>query len=327
MQWKLFIVNIIIVVTLCLNINIIFGQETNWGKWGAEDEIGTLNYVTPEVVRYAVSLVKQGKVFNLGLPIDPTSPCGTGRIGRIYRYMISTSQGAGMKPGLAEDHLFTPLHGNSHWDGIAHFQAKGKMYNGYDAEKYVTPQGALKNGIHNVANKVVTRGVLLDVARYKGMRILNGDCLILPEDLEGASKKQGVSFRQGDVILIRTGWQLVWYEQGKEAYWRSGSPGIGWRVTQWLKNIKAVAVSVDAQNVEFQPPDPEAQKGIGLLDWDYPVHVELCRNQGMMVGDCFYMEDLAEDCAKDGIYEFLFVGPPLNIISGTGSIVNPQAIK
>jgi kynurenine formamidase len=303
------------------------GQENNWGKWGANDQIGTLNYITPETIRDAARLVRQGKVISLGVPVDPEGPCGTGAYGKIYRYMISTAQGRGQEAGFAEDHLFTEVHGNSHWDGIAHMYAHGTIYNGYGAETSVTWKGALKNGIQEVSSKVVGRGVLVDIARYKKVRILPGDYLITPNDMEGAARRQGLVFRQGDFILIHTGWLLTWYEQGKEAFWNSESPGIGWEVSQWLKKVRAAAVAMDARNVEFMPCQKEAARKIGLPNWQLPIHVELLRNQGMMIGDLFDLRELAADCAHDGVYEFMFVGPPLNILYGTGSPVNPVAIK
>ena len=170
--------------------------QNNWGKWGPEDQIGTLNYITPEVVLHAVSLVKKGKVFNLALPLEDRVPSGGTKYGRIYRYMMSIGKGDGdyQAPGLAFDHLFTPVHGPTHWDGLAHIYGEGKLYNGYDARTSVTSRGALRNGVHHAADKVVTRGVLLDVARYKQVKRLAAGYAITPEDLEGAARKQGVSF-------------------------------------------------------------------------------------------------------------------------------------
>jgi kynurenine formamidase len=201
------------------------------------------------------------------------------------------------------------------------------MYNGFDARTYITAAGAMRNGVHNVANKVVTRGVLVDIARLKGVKVLPGDYIVTPQDIEAAAQKQGVSFRQGDVVLIRTGWMSVWYEKSKEAFYRSGSPGIGWATSQWLKQIRAAAVGVDTLNVEIMPAEPEAKQKIGQLEWSMPIHYELIRNQGMMSGDLFYLSELAEACAADGVYEFLFVAQPLNITNATGSPVSPLAIK
>ncbi len=323
---------------------VVRAAETNWGKWGADDQIGTLNYITPEAILHAVSLVKKGEVYHLALPVESGHPSGTAREGRIYRYMLSTGQGKQKGVGYAEDQLFTPIHGPTHWDGLAHVYGEGKMYNGVDARTYATPKGALRNGIHNAVTKVVTRGVLVDIARLKAVSALPGDYIVTPGDIEAAARKQGVSFRQGDVVLVRTGWMAVWYEKSKHAGSRFGvlrpddihwveapgeasSPGIGWATSQWLKQIRAAAVGVDTLNVEIMPPEPEATRIVGQPEWDMPIHYELIRNQGMMSGDLFYLDELAEACASDGVYEFLFVAQPLNIINATGSPVSPLAIK
>jgi kynurenine formamidase len=325
-RWKLDSTKLVAAIFLCW-MSLAFGGETNWGKWGPDDQIGTLNYITPETIRHALSLVRKGEVYHLALPVEPGQPTGTARDGRIYRYMISTGQASGDAPGFATDQLFTPVHGPTHWDGLAHIYGEGKMYNGFDARMEITSRGASKNGVHHTSTKVVTRGVLVDIARYKGVKYLAGDHIVTPQDIEGAALKQGVSFRQGDVVLIRTGWMDVWREKGKDAFWRSGSPGIGWGVSQWLKEIKAAAVGVDTLNVEIMPCEPEAAQKIGQPKWGMPIHYELIRNQGMMSGDLFYLDEIAAACAKDGVYEFLFVGQPLNIINATGSPVSPLAIK
>ena len=296
----------------------------NWGKWGADDELGTLNYITPDVVRHAASLVKQGKVFGLGLPYDMKSPRGSTRV--IQHYMTSTAQGAGQKPGFSEDVLTTITHGTSHWDGIGHMFAHGKLYNGYDVETNATERGLLKCGIHKTSDKVVTRGVLIDLARHLGVRHLASDHLITVADVEGAARKQGVAFRQGDMILIHTGWEIVWHEQGMAAFWRA-SPGIGWEVSQWLKKIKASAFGSDSDSNEIIPCEPDTPAKVGVPGWKLPIHVELNRNQGMLLGDHIFLAELAKDCAADGVYEFMFVGPPLNLLNGTGSPINPLAIK
>ena len=298
---------------------------SNWGKWGPDDELGTLNYITPEVVRHAAALVKQGKTFGLGLPYDMKSPRGSTRV--IQHYMTSTAQGAGGKPGFAEDVLTTWVHGTSHWDGIGHMFAQGRLYNGYDVETNATERGLLKCGIHKAADKVATRGVLIDLARHLGVRHLARDHLITVADMEGAARKQRVEFRKGDMILVHTGWDIVWQEQGPAGYWSRGSPGIGWEVSQWLKRVKAAAFGSDCESNEIIPCEPDAPVKAGCPGFQLPIHVELNRNQGMLLGDHIFLTELAKDCAADGVYEFMFVGPPLNLLNGTGSPINPLAIK
>jgi len=319
--------------------SFIHAADTNWGKWGADDQIGTLNYITPEVIRHAVSLVRQGVTYHLAFPVEAGHPTGTAREGRIYRYMISTGQGTSQSAGFAEDHLFTPVHGPTHWDGLGHMSGDGKLYNGFESGTYVTSAGVLRNGIQHVSNKMVTRGVLVDIARYQGVKRLAPGYVITVADVEGAARKQGVSFRQGDVVLVRTGITYAWYEGGNKGFlflnpespggrrWGARLPGIGWGVSQWLKDIRAAAVGVDTVNVEVIPREPEAGQKIGQPNWGNAIHYELIRNQGMMLLDNAYLDELADACAADGVYEFLFIGGPLNLINGTGSPASPLAIK
>jgi kynurenine formamidase len=216
------------------------------------------------------------------------------------------------------------------------------MYNGYDARDYITPEGALKNGIQHACNKIVTRGVLVDIARYKGVKRLTSGYVITVADMEGAARKQGVSFREGDVVLIRTGWIDMFYElvkavpvassiydpgteEGKR--FLQGEPGIGWAVSQWLREQRSAAVAVDNLFAEVLPCEPEAARRIGYPGFDKPVNYELIRNQGMTLGKLFQLDELAEACAEDGVYEFLFIAPPMKLTHATGSPTNPLAIK
>jgi kynurenine formamidase len=305
----------------------ICAQETNWGKWGPDDQIGTWNYVTPEVMRHALTLVRKGEAYLLALPIIPDQVAADNRDGRIYRYMASTGQVAGREPAFAEDELFTPVHGPTHWDGLAHIMGDRKLYNGYDTDTYVTDKGTLKNGVQNVSSKMVTRGVLVDIARDQGVTRLAGNHMVTVEDIETAARHEGVTFQQGDVVLIRTGWMSIWSEQGKIAFIKSGSPGIGWEVSQWLKANRAAAVGVDTVNEEIMPCELKAAQMIHHPKWVMPIHYELIHNQGMMLLDLSYLDEIAEACARDHVYEFLFVGGPLNITNGTGSPACPLAIK
>ncbi len=297
-------------------------QSNNWGKWGASDEAGTLNYITPEIVRRAAALVRQGKVYSLAIPLAPGQPIWGPRV--VQHFMTATGQNAGAGPGFADDHISMPTHGTTHWDSLSHFYGQGKMYNGYDPQKEITHLGVAKNAIGRAANRVVTRGVLLDVARYKGGSLGATD-EITAADLEAAAKKQGVEIRPGDALLIRTGWLRIWAKD--QAAFKTTAPGIGWAASQWLKRKQIAAVAADTLSVEVQPAKPDSVKAVGLPGFPYPVHYELIRNQGMMLGEIFNLEEIGEACAQDGVWEFLFVAQPLNLVRATGSPINPLAIK
>lgn len=316
------------------------GQETNWGKWGKNDELGTMNYITPQSIVEAARLVRSGRSYSLAAPM------GNGPLAVDPAYllvMMQTGQGAKTdpeKPLWLMDWMALPLHGTTHWAGLGSVFGGGKIYNGYGAEASVTPQGALKNGIQNLRNKVVARGVLLDIARLKGSDILDPGYVITPEDLEAAARTQKIEFHQGDVILIRTGWIKTFFPGAppgatkgavavmeRRAKLQGPQPGIGWAVAQWLKEHRTAAVALDNLYGEVVPPEAEAVRRSGFPDFDKPVNYELIRNQGMIIGKLFQLEALAAACAGDGVYEFMFAAPPLNIPFATGSPINPQAIK
>ena len=304
--------------------------DDNWGKWGPTDQIGTLNYITPEVIGHAASLVRQGKVVSLALPLAAYQPSPNRK---VEHHMLETGQGSheSGRPLWMQDWLSLPCHGTTHWDGLGHVFGKGKIYNGYDAQANVTSEGTQKNGIQNARNKVVARGVLVDLVRYKNLEHLPPGYVITPEDIEGAARAEKVAFRPGDVILIRTGWintyRTPFRRNGSPDVFSGDQPGIGWATSQWLKQQRAAAVALDNLDGEAIPCEPEAARRIGPPSFSRPIHYELIRNQGMMIGELFKLDGLAEACAKDGVYEFMFVAVPLNLTNATASPLNPQAIR
>jgi len=311
---------------------VLIAQDTNWSKWGPSDQIGTLNYITPEGIVHAATLAKTGKIYSLSLPVAADQPAkGRG----LQHFMLSTGQVSDSRPHWINDVLSLSIHDTTHWDGLGHVYGDGKIYNGYDASTSLTTAGALKNGVHLAANKIVTRGILLDVARHKKVDSLAPGYTITIEDIRGTVKQQGLSARPGDVVLIRTGWLSRFLGPEAEPFWTwdwtedlvRKEPGIGWEVAQWLKEIEAAAVAFDTMSGEVVPAQTGAAERIGHPGFDWPIHYELIRNQGMMMGALFQLDELANDCQADGIYEFLFVASPYRLTHGTGSPVNPMVLK
>ena len=198
-----------------LDINTVLElsqRYRNWGKWGPDDELGSMNYVTAEHVAAASKLVKKGRVFSLALPLDSEGPM-TGSLGRINPVHLMLQDGGDIESG-AQDHLptlrytddavYLVLQCSTQWDALSHIYHDGKMYNGYGT-KEVTSQGAKKNSITNIKDRAVGRGVLLDMPRYKGRQWLDTSEKITAEDLEGCAEKQGVTVGEGDFVLVRTG--------------------------------------------------------------------------------------------------------------------------
>src|SRR5881397_759847 len=189
-------------------------QVRNWGRWGADDEIATLNYITADAVAAACRLATTGKVFALGIPLQREGPqSGTRQRFNPIHTMFRDGGDAPRTPaevtamqgyGGSDDWIVMPLQCVTQWDSLAHIFYEGKMYNGYDAA-LVTSGGAAKNSIDKTRDKIAGRGVLLDVAAYRGVRALEPGYAITVEDLEATAAAAKVSVQPGDLLLIRTG--------------------------------------------------------------------------------------------------------------------------
>ena len=162
---------------------------------------------------------------------------------------------------------------DTQWDGFPHAFYSGKMYNGHDVPTMVTAMGAMMNSVHKWADRVAGRGVLLDIAKYKGVTNLKTGYLITPADLDGAAKAQKVKVGSGDIVLIRTGWmpvlrKMAWPQRGNEPY-TVGQPGIGIQACKWIKDKQVAAVAFDTLGGEVIPFDPEGVKKVN--DWNHHI--------------------------------------------------------
>ena len=298
----------------------------NWGRWGAEDQLGTLNFITPEKIKEGAALVRQGKIVSCTLPYDANGPqTGTGRrFNPMLRMMATGTDVAalGDNPhgfGFSDDMIIMPLQAGTQWDGFAHCFAEGQMYNGRDM-RLVTSQGARVNGIEQVADKVATRGVLLDIPRFKGVDWLEPGTPVTIADLEGCADRQGVAVGRGDALLVRTGHMAFCRARGNWAGYAGGdAPGLSLETAAWLHAREVAAVATDTWGMEVRPNETP--------DCYQPVHRILIPNMGLLVGEIFDLDRLAEDCAADGVFDFFFVAPPLPFTGAVGSPVNPVAIK
>ncbi len=309
------------------DVKALADKYKNWGRWGDDDQLGTLNYITPQKIVDASSLVKQGKVASLAIPFDDNGP-QTGSFGRFNPIHFMLQDGGDVSIG-AQDHLpniqYTddavtmPLQCATQWDALAHILYRGKMYNGYEAH-HVNSTGAKKNGMENARDKIVSRGVLLDIPRYKGKQWLEPGEAIYPEDLDGAAAMGKVSVGTGDIVLVRTGQIGQVRADGSWGEYSGGSaPGLGVDCAQWICEHEIAGYATDTWGTEVIPNETP--------DIFQPLHMILIVHAGVLVGEIFDLEGLAEDCANDGVYEFLFVAPPLPITGAVGSPINPQAIK
>jgi kynurenine formamidase len=300
----------------------------NWGRWGADDEIGTANFITPATIVAAARLVRRGVVISCALPFDAKGPVHPTRQPPQYLMKRSgadyaaghptfgTVPDGGMK--FADDYLFTALQASTQWDALSHAWYGTELYNGVP-ETAVRNTGAARLGIDKLCRHFVGRGVLLDLPRAinGGARLSPGHA-VTPIELDAALAFGRVGQASGDILLIRTG-HVPWYYalEDKQPFWE-GAPGLGRQTVAWLHAREVSAVAMDSVAVEVQP----AEQGRGL-----PLHGALLRDLGLTLGELFDLEGLADDCAADGVYEFLFVAQPLRIPGAVGSPINPLAIK
>lgn len=299
----------------------------NWGKWGPDDQLGTLNYITPEIVKRSAQMVKRGVTFSLAIPFDSTGPQinQPRRFNPIHRMILTAADfttGAFTRPGgvgFTDDMVIMALQCATQWDALAHCFLDGKLYNGYDAH-LVSSQGAKKNGIQNMARHIVTRGVLLDIPRVKAVEWLEPGYAITAADLDAAVRAHRVSVGVGDALLIRTGQMTMCRRRGGWGDYAGGdAPGLSFHSAGWLHERQIAAVATDTWGMEVRPNE--------IPDSYQPLHQVLIPGMGMLVGEIFELDGLAEDCARDGVYEFLLVAQGLPIAGGTGTPVNPLALK
>jgi kynurenine formamidase len=281
-------------------------QPRNWNRWGADDQRGTLNYITPEKRLQAAGLIRAGKAYSLAIPLRAEAPIWPSRHKNWHIATHRNTQGPG--PGGAEDVLMMHTHGTTHIDALCHVFRDGRMYNGYSAVEAISSGGAERNSIANV-DVIATRGVLLDFPKYHGAAHLPADHEITPREAEAVAAAQGVVIGSGDAILFRTGFMQIW--QRNSAEYDRAQPGINRAVAEWAGEHEIVLLGADNSAVEIFPTIPPL-----------PVHQEFIRDQGGYLLELLYLDDLA----RDEVYEFMLVVAPLRIDRGLGSPINPIAL-
>ena len=294
---------------------------SNWGRWGDDDQRGTLNFITPEAVRRGVATVRRGETFSLAIPFNDDGP-QTGAIpGRINPRRTMTAVNAAFTGDpsdftTSDDAFEMGAQAATHWDALAHVGYEGLLYND-TPDTVVTNAGAARLGIEHYG-PIVTRGVLLDIARLLGVEYFEDAHAITDDDLATAERQAGVSVERGDVLLVRTG-QMEWLRRGDKRRFSDPSPGIGIAALEYLHDKKVAAVATDTLVFEVWPSEDPAT----LL----PVHMIDLRDMGLVQGQLWYLDELAADCAADGVYEFLLAATPLPITHAVGAPVAPTATK
>jgi kynurenine formamidase len=299
------------------------GKElSNWGRWGVDDEIGTLNFVTPAKRVQAAQLVKTGKNFDLGMPFDKDGPFLPGgfRNNPVHVMTFLPSDTAAAPDGMisADDMVMMGLQAATQWDSLAHVGYDGRFYNDVPAGSVNNIAGASRNSFAKAVEHLISRGVLLDIARLKGVDRLDDSYEITAADLSAAEERQGVRVESGDILLVRTG-SYQWFLEGDKAHFMGNEPGPGLDTCRWLYEHEVAALALDNWACEVWP-SPIAGGSI-------PFHQVTIRDMGLTLGEMFNFEDLAADCEADGVWECLFCAPGLKVTGSVGSPITPMALK
>ncbi|MFD5701748.1 cyclase family protein [Streptomyces lasiicapitis] len=295
-------------------------RVNNWGRWGADDEIGTLNLITDEVVRAAAATVRTGRRVPLALPLRQDgvqTGAIPGRVNPLHTMVQINQPLAG--PGsvaISDDAVTMGLQAATHWDALPHASHSGRIYNGRPADTITAHGGAGFSSIATAAY-VVSRGVLLDVARAKGLERLPVAHAVTPEDLDEAEEFGGVTVGAGDIVLVRTG-QVRVYLAGDRKGYGFPSPGLSVRTPEWFRSRDVAAVANDTLTFEIFPPEIENL-------W-LPVHALHLVEMGMPQGQNWDLEKLSTACGEERRYGFLLSATPEPFAGATGSPVAPVAI-
>ena len=285
---------------------------SNWGRWGEDDELGTLNLVTPAKTKAAVALVQEGVTVSMALDLNTVQDALNQN---PFRHSVATGKFSGHD--VAGDDYGVQYHGfaHSHIDGLPHFAHKGKLYNGFGFDT-IKPTGATKLGIHNLKNGIVSRAVLVDMAWFKEVDFLEPGTAITVADLEAWEQKTGVTVGSGDVLLVRTGrWERV--RQKGQWNFLEAAAGMHASVAHWLKERDVALIGCDGVS-DVMPSGVE-----GLAN---PLHELVLVGLGMRILDNLNLDDVAQAAKARDRWEFLFVGAPLRVVGGTGSPLNPLAV-
>ncbi|MFF7215670.1 cyclase family protein [Streptomyces sp. NPDC008238] len=295
-------------------------RVNNWGRWGKADETGTLNLITDEVVRAAAGTVRSGRRVPLALPLQQDG-VQTGMIpGRVnpLRTMVMLNHEM-FGPGTvatSDDIVTMGLQVATHWDALTHVSHSGRIYNGRPAGSVTAHGGAAFSGMEKITT-LLSRGVLLDVARARGTDRLPGDHAVTPDDLDAAEELARTTVRAGDIVLVRTGQMRVYLAGDKHAY-AFPSPGLSVRTPEWFHARDVAAVANDTLTFEIFPPE--------IDDLWLAVHALDLVEMGMLQGQNWNLEALSETCAEEGRYTFLLDATPQPFVGGVGSPVAPVAV-
>lgn len=305
------------------DVDALAPECRNWGRWGDEDELGTLNYVSGDTIRAGRDAIEEGRAISLAIDFGPSGPQKTGNGARFdpLHWMLASGadcNGTGFMNGFSDDVVLMCVHGATHWDALGHVFHDGKMWNGYDMTTS-TVKGVGRGAITEARDRLVGRAVLLDVARWQVVDRLESGFAITGETIEECLEAQKVDLRPGDFLLVRTGHVGDGLRNGWGDFAGGDAPGLALDTAQWLKDAEVAGVATDTWGAEVRPNEFEGM--------NQPWHRLAIPNVGLTVGEMFNLEELSEACADDGRYTFFLSAGALPIEGGSGSPVNPLAVR
>jgi kynurenine formamidase len=297
---------------------------SNWGRWGAEDELGTINLITPAKRQAAARLVKDGVSVTCARPIATDITADT--TFQSLRFMVDSGEGRdavsperAIQRRGASEFIGMVFHGYTitHVDSPAHYFWEGQLYNGRSCNLITSREGATVNSIEVLRDGVVSRGVLLDVARQKGVPWMGPGEGVMPADLEATERAQGVRVEPGDLLLVRTGYYGRRLREGPVNPLQAGNPALHVACCPWLRERGVAMIGTDTHNDVSPAPYPALGNSF---------HVVCLVAMGLWLIDNGNLEDLARACAERKRWEFLLTVAPLRLKGVTGSPVNPIAV-
>lgn len=315
----------LLIITIIFTTSIIAQSKEEVGKspWGPDDEIGTLNMMNESSQLSILSKISSGKAYDLSVEYFVGMPSFHSLGDPSYQYWLTHTphgtvvdnpnnlgEAMNKKVSYTGDAISMYTHMGTHIDALNHFGLNGKIWNGFTPEKYLGDKGWKKTGAETIP-PIIARGVLIDIPAYKNAAALEKNYRINSDDLKGALKKQNVSLKEGDVVVIRTG-QAAYYENADK--YLDNYPGINLDAVKWLVEEKKIML-LGADNLSFEAFPPERED-----NW-VPVHTYLLAEKGVMFIEQMYLEELA----KDKVYEFAFISASLKLRGASAAPMRPLA--
>jgi len=310
-------------VPLTPELHELARRVSNWGRWGPDDQRGTLNLIDSEAVLRGRDAIRTGRSFSLAIPFDETSPQWDSanmpeRVNpQLRTYMVNLAfTGDPADFTTSDDSFRMGSQAATHLDALAHAGYEGLLWNDTPSS-VVTSEGAARLGIEHVG-AVATRGVLLDIARLHGVDFFEENYPITGDDLAAAAKAAGLDVAPGDAVVVRTG-QMHHLRAGDKRRYSVPSPGLSTKSIEWIHDHDVALVATDTMTFEVYPGEyPQVFM---------PVHMIHLRDMGLIQAQNWYLDELAADCASDGQCDFLLVATPIPLTGAVGAPAAPTAVK